>query len=320
MRDLPNDRSGSAGEISRRLELAMLFEVSAYPKPGNVHRTRDYPGTRFEHFLASAVASRSSFEIAAEKGSLISRRKLHPQDAQVGSTIRDAVISTIRSQRGGNTSLGTLTLLIPLAVAAGMTFAPGHLQLHRLRRNLSRVLKSTTATDTLAFYEAVLRVKAGGLGRVPQLDLRNPSSKKEILRRGVGLLDVFRLAADRDSICSEWITNYSTTFELGYPYFRKELSKTDDINVSTVNTYLRILSQKPDTLIARKAGRKKAEWVSNRSKEALALGGAKTIAGRMEIEQLDNELGKSGNLLNPGATADLSACVVAVATLSGYRP
>ena len=165
-----------------------------------------------------------------------------------------------------------------------------------------------------------MRAKAGGLGRVPQLDLRNPSSKKEILRNEVGLLDVFRLAADRDSICSEWITDYSTTFELGYPYFRKELSKTDDINVSTVNTYLRILSQKPDTLIARKAGIEKAKWVSNRSKEALALGGAKTIAGRIEIERLDDELGKNGNLLNPGATADLSACVVALATLSGYRP
>ena len=320
MRELSNIRSDTASEISRRLELAMLFEVSAYPKPGNVHRTRDYPDTRFEHFLASAVACRSSFEIAAEKGSLISKRKLHPSDAQVGSTIRDAVISTIRSQRGGNTSLGTLTLLVPLAVAAGMAYAQGRLQLRRLRRDLSQVLKSTTATDTVAFYEAVLRAKAGGLGKVPQLDLRNPSSKKEILRDKVGLLDVFRLAADRDSICSEWVTNYSATFELGYPYFRKELSKTDDINVSTVNTYLRILSQKPDTLIARKAGTKKAKWVSNRSKKALALGGAKTIAGRMEIERLDDELGKNGNLLNPGATADLSACVVALATLSGYRP
>jgi triphosphoribosyl-dephospho-CoA synthase len=320
MRELSNLRSDKASEISRRLELAMLFEVSAYPKPGNVHRTRDYPDTRFEHFVASAVACRSSFEIAAEKGSLISKRELHPQDAQVGSTIRDAVISTIRSQRGGNTSLGTLTLLVPLAVAAGMAFTQGRLQLHRLRRDLSRVLKSTTATDTVAFYEAVLRAKAGGLGRVPQLDLRNPSSKKEILRNELGLLDVFRLAADHDSICSEWITDYSTTFELGYPYFRKELSKTDDINVSTVNTYLRILSQKPDTLIARKAGIERAKWVSTRSKEALALGGAKTIAGRMEIERLDDELGKNGNLLNPGATADLSACVVALATLSGYRP
>jgi hypothetical protein len=32
MRELPNIRSDTAGEISRRFELAMLFEVSAYPK------------------------------------------------------------------------------------------------------------------------------------------------------------------------------------------------------------------------------------------------------------------------------------------------
>lgn len=317
---MSNLRRDKASEISRRLELAMLFEVSAYPKPGNVHRTRDYPDTRFEHFLASAVSCRSNFEIAAKKGSLISNRKLPLQGAHVGSIIRDAVISTIRSQRGGNTSLGTLTLLIPLAVAAGMAPAQDRLQLHRLRRDLGRVLESTTEADTVAFYDAVSHAKAGGLGKVPRFDLRSPSAKKEILRSKIGLLDVFRLSADRDSICSEWITNYAITFELGYPYLRKELSKTNDINVSTVNTYLRILSQKPDTLIARKAGVEKAKWVSTRSKKALALGGAKTIAGRKEIERLDDELASNGNLLNPGATADLTACVVALATLSGYRP
>jgi triphosphoribosyl-dephospho-CoA synthetase len=41
---------------------------------------------------------------------------------------------------------------------------------------------------------------------------------------------------------------------------------------------------------------------------------------RREIERLDDELGRNGNLLNPGATADLTASVVALATLSGYRP
>jgi len=42
--------------VSRCASLAALMEVSAYPKPGNVHRTRDLPDTRFEHFLAGAVA------------------------------------------------------------------------------------------------------------------------------------------------------------------------------------------------------------------------------------------------------------------------
>ncbi|WP_455363487.1 triphosphoribosyl-dephospho-CoA synthase, partial [[Eubacterium] cellulosolvens] len=38
-------------EIAAALQLAVLLEVSAYPKPGNVHRTRDFELTRFEHFL-----------------------------------------------------------------------------------------------------------------------------------------------------------------------------------------------------------------------------------------------------------------------------
>jgi len=297
----------------------MLLEVSAYPKPGNIHRTRDYPDTRFEHFLASAVASRSSFETAAEIGFLIGKGQLRPEDACVGGMIRKAALNAFHSQRGGNTSLGTLTLLVPLAVAVGMT-STKHLSLRRLRFNLKRIVESTTSLDSVAFYDAVKGSKPGGLGKAPQLDLKDPSSKVQILRHKIRLFDVFRIAAGWDSICLEWITNYSTTFDLGYPYFKRELSKTDDINAATVDTYLRILSEKPDTLIARKAGTRKARWTSNRARKALALGGAKTVAGRKQIQRLDDQLQLNGNLLNPGATADLTAAVVALATLSGYRP
>jgi triphosphoribosyl-dephospho-CoA synthase len=181
-------------------------------------------------------------------------------------------------------------------------------------------VRSTTPADALAFYEGVRRANPGGLGKVHELDVRNPASTKDILRHKLSLLDVFRLAADWDAICSEWVTDYSTSFELGYPYFRRELSKMDDINHATVNTYLKILSEKPDTLIARKAGVQKARWVSNRAKRALALGGVNASSGRREIERLDDQLRRNGNLLNPGATADLTSSVVAIAMLSGYKP
>jgi triphosphoribosyl-dephospho-CoA synthase len=298
----------------------MLLEVSAYPKPGNVHRTRDHPDTRFEHFLAASVACRPSFEIAAQRGSLVAKRKQRSGQVQVGSLIRDAALRAVHSQRGGNTSLGVVTLLIPLAVAAGMTFTKSRLATHKLRRNLKQVLGSTTSVDTIAFYEAVASSKPGGLGKAPQLDVTDSSSREQIMKRKINLLEVFRIAAQWDSICLEWTTNYSTTFDLGYPYLRRELSKTNDINVAIVDTYLRILSEKPDTLIQRKAGIRKAQWASNRAKKALDLGGAKTVAGRRQIERFDDELGINGNLLNPGATADLTASVVALATLSGYRP
>jgi len=42
-----------ANQIARCAQLAMILEVSATPKPGNIDS--DYADARFEHFLASAV-------------------------------------------------------------------------------------------------------------------------------------------------------------------------------------------------------------------------------------------------------------------------
>ena len=57
-----------AEHIAGCLELAILLEVSGYPKPGNVHRTADFPETTFEQYLASAVAIAPSFRMAVEQG------------------------------------------------------------------------------------------------------------------------------------------------------------------------------------------------------------------------------------------------------------
>ncbi|MGZ7132554.1 MAG: triphosphoribosyl-dephospho-CoA synthase, partial [Halobacteriota archaeon] len=46
-------------------ELAMLLEVSATPKPGNVDRTHDFEDVTYEHFLASAVGTFPVFKKAA---------------------------------------------------------------------------------------------------------------------------------------------------------------------------------------------------------------------------------------------------------------
>ena len=53
---------------AEQAQMAMMLEVTAYPKPGNVDRCHDYPGTRLEHFLASVILSRPSLERASEPG------------------------------------------------------------------------------------------------------------------------------------------------------------------------------------------------------------------------------------------------------------
>lgn len=306
--------------VAQCLQLATLLEVSAYPKPGNVHRTRDFSDTRFEHFLASAVALGPCWREAARRGILISSGKLKPSGANVGGLIKTGVERTRMWHTGGNTSLGTIMLLAPMAVAAGSALESGELNEGSLRGNLRLIVKASTPLDAVNVYEAISLANPGGLGKVEELDARDPSSRAKILERGATLLKVFELASSRDSIAFEWVNDFKITFEVGYPFFVAELESSKDLNASIVNTFLKLLSEIPDSLIARKAGAEEALMVSNKAKEALEAGGLRTAEGRRMVAKLDEELSRAGNKLNPGTTADLISSILAVAVLNGLRP
>ncbi len=307
--------------VSECLQLAMLLEVSAYPKPGNVHRTADFSDTRYEHFLASAVVVGRFFRKAAERGVLIGLGELEPKKVELGKIIKDAVEKVSSWISGGNTILGTIILLSPLAVAAGTNLIKEEkFHIESLRQNLRLVVEATTPVDAVNLYEAVQLARPGGLGKVPELDVNDPSSKKEILERRISLFEIFRIASKYDSVAAEWINNYHITFDVGYPYFVKELKHTKDFNTATVHVYLKILSEVQDTLIARKLGKDKAEQVSLEAKNILELGGLGTLQGRERLIEFDCRLRKSGNKFNPGTTADLVSAVLAVSILDGHRP
>ena len=306
--------------VSECLQLALLLEVSAYPKPGNVHRNADFNDTRYEHFLASAVAVAPYFRLAAERGVKLSDGMLSEAQIGLGELIKSSAESMQRWQRGGNTLLGAVILLMPIAVAAGSVLAEGSFSLPRLREKIKGIVVSSTAEDAVNLYEAINIAQPGGLGEAPDLDVNDPESKRRIVEERISLYEVFRIASAYDSICSEWVNNYPITFDIGYPYFRRQIEKTSDINLATVNTFLKILAEVPDTLIARKAGKKKALEVSLEAKRILELGGLETEIGRREIIKFDNMLRHAKNSLNPGTTADIVSAVLALSILEGFRP
>jgi len=309
-----------AEHVSRCLELAILLEVSAYPKPGNVHRTADFPETRYEHFLASAVAVAPHFKHAAERGIEVSEGKIGPANVGIGTIIKDAVKSMDLWQRDGNTLLGSIILLSPLAVGAGMTLAKERFSLSRLRENVSLIVESSTPVDAVDVYDAILIAKPRGLGKAPKLDVTDPASKQKILEDQVTLFEVFKIASEYDSIASEWINNYMITFDLGYPYFVQQLEETEDINKATVHTFLKILSEVPDTFIARKVGLAKAKEISAEARQALEKGGLTTRSGRSYLLEFDKKLRDPAHELSPGTTADITEAVLAISILGGYRP
>ena len=309
-----------AKHISQCLELAILLEVSAN-KPGNVNFVAGFEGTRGEHFLASAVASASSFEEAAHRGIAVSEKKLAVSDVGMGQIIKKCVADIKAGQKGGNTILGTVILFVPMAVAAGMTPVKGtfHFDFSQLRENLKLAVESTTAEDAVHLYEAIDIAKPSGLNGAPDLDVNEPASKERIIKENVSLYQVFKIAAGYDDICSEWVNNYPITFNLAYPYLMEQL-RSRDLNTAIVHTFLKVLSERPDTFIARKVGYEKAREISLDAKKVLELGGVETSNGRKSLREFDRKLRESGSLLNPGTTADVTAAALALCTLSGYRP
>jgi len=307
-----------AEHISRCLELSILLEVSGYPKPGNVHRTADFPETRYEHFLASAVAIAPSFKKAAEQGIKVSEEKISPSEVGIGNIIKDAVDRMRWSQSGGNTLLGAIILLAPIAAAAGMISKS--FSLPKLRENIKVIVESTTPEDALDVYDAIALVSPRGLNKSKKLDVTDPASKKKILDEQVTLFDTFEIASSYDSIASEWVHNYPITFDLGYPYFVKQLEETGDINAATVHAFLKVLAEVPDTFISRKVGQAKAESISAEAERVLKEGGLTTALGRNLIQKLDSKLRDREHNLSPGTTADITEAVLAINNLNGYKP
>jgi triphosphoribosyl-dephospho-CoA synthase len=219
----------------------------------------------------------------------------------LGAIIRRAVEDTRRWTRS-NTNLGIVLLLAPLAKAA---------LLHggALRQRLSRVLTATTVFDAEEVYAAIRRAHPGGLGEAAAEDVSNPPS--------VSLRDAMGLAAERDAIAREYVTEFALTFDVGVPALRAALDEGLSWGDASVDAYLRLLDATPDTHIGRKLGAAEAEAVSVRAREVLTAGGTRTAAGRAALAQLDSELRDPRTRRNPGATADLTCAAIFVVILEG---
>jgi triphosphoribosyl-dephospho-CoA synthase len=273
-------------EVAAAAQLACLLEVSA-PKPGNVSPERHFHDTRYEDFLASAVAIGPALAAAGER--------------PLGATIRAAIEATSRWTRS-NTNLGIVLLLAPLARAAAGTGGT-------LRDRLAAVLQQTTVADAAETYAAIRWVRPGGLGAASAEDVAAAPT--------VSLREAMALAAERDAVAREYTNRFALTFEVGVPALadarRRGLSWTE----ATVACFLTLLAAAPDTHIARKLGRAEAERVAGRAGEVLAAGGTGTAEGRAALAALDAELRDARNTRNPGTTTDLTCAALFVVILEG---
>lgn len=261
---------------------ACLLEATAR-KPGNVHPEASYPDLCYDDFVRSADA------IAPAIG--------NAPGQSVGQTILDAVLATQRTV-GRNTNLGIVLLIAPLA-------AVPHAQ--TLRDGIAPVLRQLTQSDASLVYRAIRAAQPGGMGNVEDQDLADEPTGT--------LVDVMRLAAERDAIARQYANDFDDILTFGLPTLyelageRAFDARWEEV---VIGLQLRWMAMYPDTLIARKRGRREAEESAGMAAAVLDAGLFATDEGRRRLKRFDEWLRAEGNARNPGTTADLvTACLFA---------
>lgn len=296
--------------VGKCAQIASVLEVSGHPKPGNVHRTRNFSDMVFEDFLLSGIAIGKTMEKAAIKGLDLSNKPGKWQEIGLGDLILEAVTETDRWV-ANNTNLGIIMLLAPICAAAGMMET-----ITDLRSKIHQIMKLTTAKDAVNLYRAINIADAGGMGEQEEFDVSSDSSLQKLLDEDINMFSVLEMSSEWDHLSYELTHQMPVTFDLGFPLFKKTKAKYG-VNEATVQTFLTILSEVPDTLISRKYGKEKAEEVSLDAKAILEEGGIITNEGLKLLEKFDQKLIE--NDLNPGTTADFTASSIMVAYLDGYH-
>jgi triphosphoribosyl-dephospho-CoA synthase len=317
--------------IARCAQLAMLLEVSASPKPGNVDREHDYPDTCFEHFIASSVSVYPVFELAAR-----SRKG-------IGTLIRCAVCESSAWQKGGNTHFGAFLLLIPLSMAAGELFdsrgrAPYMLlpeEFEALAARAHALVRATDCEDAIEFYRA-FEVTGVRVNSVKEFSLGDPGSTAELRAQGVTLYELMDIARDYDLIANEWISGFGRCLEgarsitefmqarnPGAGDSASSCSGTG-MNEAIVYTFLKLLSRHRDTFIQTKFDKATADYVSSRAGKILSSweessgNNTRDFAALLPaVQEFDSELLRKR--INPGSTADIIIAGLFIALLGGLR-
>lgn len=270
----------SESEIKQAVFWACEQEVMA-PKPGNVNCFSDGHNMAVGDFLRSAEAIAP---VMAKPG------------LSVGERILKAIIAT-RDVVDCNTNLGIVLLFAPLCCAVEHCDS-----FDGLPYTLRNVLETLSVEDARQCYQAIRRAEAGGLGEAGDQDISQEPS--------VTLLEAMEMARDRDQIALQYVSNFSTLWQVGLPALTTALNSGESVEWATAFAYLKLLSKAPDSLICRKQTVELATAVTEKAKRLVfeMNKNRKLDAYLNQLTAWDNELKQKA--INPGTTADLVAATL----------
>jgi len=299
-------------------QLSLLLEASS-PKPGNVNRIANFSDMDYRNFLASASLLSRGLHTSAEKGIELAKGTIKPAEVGLGDLIHICVRDSLTGLNHRNTIHGSILLYVPLTVSiAASLYEEPIFSVERIRKYIQLVNDQTTVKDATDLYRAFQLTHLGGrmIKEDPKwsdlhrrYDFDNPKAIQNLIEDKITLTEIFRMSTDVDEISSEWSNGFQRILNEILPYLSNITSKLDNLEEGIVQTFVWLLAKRPDGLIVKKAGRKRAEEIQQLARATMDNWSVEQGPEKL-ITSLDRVLREEGNLLNPGTTAD----IVSVAT------
>lgn len=315
--------------LSELAQIAMMLEVCAETKPGNVDRRHDYDDTWLEHFLASAILVKPAFEKAENfyeysenfssdslffSDSVSYTRSVDEKSPHIkndnkinapffnipslaedkkkgglGSLIYEAV-SLTNTHSGGNTHFGAFILLIPLIAGGGITGA-------------TKLVKSTSVFDAVLFYQA-FSLTSVRMNDSDDMDVSDPKSVEILHEKKMTLYDVMEYSSKCDMVSNEWISGFKLTRKTADFLLNSGRGKN-----AIPDAYMKLLAENEDTFVAKKLGADASLWTMKTA--------GKVLSGEISVEEFDRICLSKG--INPGSTADIIIAGIFIALIEGWK-
>lgn len=309
-------------EYSILLSLGALLEVAGYPKPGNVHRLRDFNDIWFEDFLISShIILLNNFK--ALKRGLKHRRQRY----SIGDLIYSSLTRSMMLHGGGNTCLGIALILHPLAYTSGVLLGEGEEPTaERIASSTPSVLREyTTPYDTVMFYKAVRRASPSYIRATDETggypNVWDEKYTEKILKHDITLYEILDYSSKRDLVASEIVSGYSNVLT-GRKYL-EEIHEKTTWNFAVVGVFLYLGSTLLDTVVARSLGYNKAVEVRRSFLNMFKIFERTIKRGSGynllldKLSRLDKQLANANVRL--GAIADLVAATISLYAVDKRR-
>ena len=264
--------------VAQAAYLACALEATA-PKPGNIYPGRAFADLSYEQMLQSAAA--------------ISPIVAEARHVGVGRTVLRGV-QAMHAAANTNSHLGTILLLAPLACVDDGKSHRGHIQ---------RILAELHEEDTRCVYEAIRLASPGGLGDSAEADVREEPPR-------LPLVDVMRIAADRDLVARQFVNGFHTVFNDVTTILMLLVDRAWQLPDAIVYAHVNLIARYGDSLIARKCGAAVSDEARERAVQVMDAVSSASFASpqaQAALADFDSWLSGNGNRRNPGTTADLIA-------------